>query len=292
MVWVDRQGREEPIPAPPRPYAQPRLSPDGTRVAVAIGDGDRDIWVWDLRHQSIRKLTFGPPTKFFPVWTPDGHRVLFAKPGGLSWQPADGSGPAEQLSSAGSGPGMLPSGVTPEGTQVLFSLAGRDQMMLSLDTTHRVQPLIQTPASERNGVVSPPDGHWLAYESNSSGTFEVYVRPFPNVDAGQWLISTAGGTRPLWSSNGKELFYVAPDGALMAVRVDPRGNAWNSGSPSKVVEGRYATVSPASGRTYDVSADGKRFLMLKRAPASDGAAPRIIVVQNWLEELKRLVPVN
>jgi eukaryotic-like serine/threonine-protein kinase len=291
MVWVDRQGREEPLPAPPRPYAQPRLSPDGTRVAVALGDEERDIWVWDLRRQSITKLTFGPGSKFFPVWMPDGRRVLFGRPGApLSWQPADGSGPAEELS-AEPGAAMLPSGVTPDGTRVLFSLGGRDQMMLTLDRTRRVQPLIQTPSNERNGVVSS-DGRWLAYESNSSGRFEIYVRPFPEVDTGQWLISTGGGTRPLWSPNGTELFYVAPDGALMAVRADPRGNVWSAGSPSKVLEGAYATVGPASGRTYDVSADGKRFLVLKRAPATDATTPKIIVVQHWFEELKRLAPLN
>ena len=112
--------------------------------------------------------------------------------------------------------------------------------MLALDGTHHVEPLIQTPANERNGVVSP-DGRWLAYESDSSGKFEIYVKPFPNVSAGQWLVSTAGGTRPLWAPNGQELFYVAPDGALMAVRVDARGATWSAGSPVKVVEGPYAT---------------------------------------------------
>ena len=110
-------------------------------------------------------------------------------------------------------------------------------MVLALDGTRRVEPLVQTPSNERNGVVSP-DGRWLAYESDSSGQFEIYVMPFPNVNAGQWRISTAGGTRPLWAPNGQELFFVAPDGALMAVRVDPRGATWSAGSPVKVSRGR------------------------------------------------------
>ena len=162
--------------------------------------------------------------------------------------------------------------------------------MVALDGTRRVQSLLQHPSVERNGIVSP-DGRWLAYESDSSGRFEIYVRPFPNVGAGQWLISTAGGTRPLWAPNGQELFYVAPGGALMARRVYPRDGAWSAGSPTKVVDGPYATEGVRDRRTYDVSADGRRFLMIKQS-AKEATAPQIIVVQHWLEELKRLVPPN
>jgi len=154
-----------------------------------------------------------------------------------------------------------------------------------------VQLLLQTPFVERNGIVSP-DGRWLAYESDSSGRFEIYVRPFPDVSMGQWLISTAGGTRPLWAPNGQELFYVAPGGALMATRVGPRGDAWSAGSPVKVLEGPYITEGVRDRRSYDVSHDGRRFLMVKQAPEEQAAAPQIIVVQNWLLELKQLVPTD
>ena len=158
--------------------------------------------------------------------------------------------------------------------------------MVALDGTRRVQPLLKNPPVERNGVVSP-DGRWLAYEElDRDGQFQVYVRPFPNVSAGPWPISTAGGTRPVWARNGQELFYVAPDGGLMAVRAEPRGPKWSAGSPAKVVEGPYMTRSLRDKPTYDVSTDGKRFLMVKQ-PANQ-AAPQIVVVQNWTEELKRL----
>jgi tRNA A-37 threonylcarbamoyl transferase component Bud32 len=288
LVWVDRQGREEALAAPPRPYFHPRLSPDGTRVAVAIADEENDIWIWDLARQTSSRVTFDPAADFAPLWTPDGRRLIFfsqrgSEPG-LFWQRADGSGSAERL-----GTGAPPTGVTPGGTHVLFAATGnRDLVMGALDGTHRVEPLLQDPSVERNGIVSP-DGRWLAYESDRSGRFEIYVRPFPDVDGGQWLISTAGGTRPLWAPDGKELFHVAPGGAIMASRVDARAGAWSASRPTTVVDGPYATEGVRDRRSYDVSADGRRFLVIKQ-PRSEATVPQIVVVQQWLEELKRLVP--
>jgi serine/threonine-protein kinase len=289
LVWVDRQGGEEPLSAPPRPYIHPRLSPDGERVAVAIEDQDNDIWVWNLARRTLDRLTFGPAADFAPVWTPDGRRLVFFSQreggGAVFWQAVDGPGGAEKLSA-----GAPPSSVTPDGKQVLFGTVGNQElMMLALDGTRRVQPLLQTPSVERNGIVSP-DGHWFAYESDRSGQFEVYVGPFPNASAGQWLISTSGGTRPLWAPKGHELFYVAPNGVLMAVRADPRAGKWSSGSPAKILDGPYMTRSLRDKRTYDVATDGKKFLMVKQN--ANQAAPQIVVVQNWLEELKRLVPTR
>ena len=290
LVWVDRQGREEALAAPPRPYFHPRISPDGTRVAVAIADQENDIWVWDLARQTLSRLTFDPAADFAPVWTPDGRRLVFfsqrGREPGLFRQLADGTGTAERLAT-----GAPTSAVTPDGTHVLFAPTGnQDLAMVALDGTRRVQPLLNHPSVERNGIVSP-DGRWLAYESDSSGRFEIYVRPFPNVDAGQWLISTAGGTRPLWAPKTRELFYVAPGGALMASRVDARDGVWRAASPTKVVDGPYATEGVRDRRTYDVSPDGRRFLVIKRS-ANEATAPQIIVVQHWLEELKRLVPIH
>jgi serine/threonine protein kinase len=281
LVWVNRQGQEEPLAAPPRPYRHAAISPDGTRVAMASAE---PIKVLDAVRPERGEVTLD--VGFSPVWTRDGHRLLFfaaTREAGLFWQAADGTGEPERL---GTG---LPWSVTPDGTRVLFSPPGsRDLMMLALDGAHKIEPLIQTPASERNGIVSP-DGRWLAYESDSSGRYQIYVRPFPDVSAGQWLISTDGGTRPLWSpKNVRELFYVAPGGALMAVRVNGLGSTWNAGPPAKVLEGPYEMESVITSRTYDVSPDGQRFLVVKR-PANQ-VTPQIVVVQNWLEELNRLVP--
>jgi Tol biopolymer transport system component len=296
-VWVDRTGKEEPVAAPPRAYEHPRLSPDGTRVALASSDQADDLWIWDLRRMALTRLTLDPGTDYYPVWTPNGRRIVFSSNRGgqlnLWWQAADGTGAAERLTTS-SNP-QYPTGLTPNGLGVVFfettPTMGRDLLQLALDGTLRVSPLLQTKFDERNGIVSP-DGQWLAYESNSSGSFEIFVQPFPNVGGSQRQVSTAGGTRPLWARSGKELFYVGADRALMRVPVEANGATWNAGTSTKLLDGRYY-IGGTSGRMYDVSSDGQRFLMLK-APGTDAGAagPALIVVQHWDEELKRLVPTK
>ena len=163
-------------------------------------------------------------------------------------------------------------------------------MTLTLDKDRRVQPLVQTQFAELNGEISP-DGRWLAYQSNDSGQFQIFVRPFPDVNKGQWQVSTAGGTQPLWARNGQELFYLAPDRTLMSVPVE-RGTTWTAGTPSKLIDAAVLP-GPATARNYDVSPDGKRFLMIKTGRRDQTPAPAsIVVVQNWHEELKRLVPTT
>jgi serine/threonine-protein kinase len=150
-------------------------------------------------------------------------------------------------------------------------------------------PLIQTPFNEQNAEVSP-DGRWVAYQSDESGQYEVYVRPFPDVDQGRWQVSTGGGTRPAWARSGRELFYLVGSGRIMAVAIQP-GQAFAAGSPQVLFEGAY--VAANTGRTFDVSPDGKRFLMIKdRGTSQTSAASEIVFIQNWTEELKRLVPTR
>jgi len=298
LVWVDRQGRETPILAPPRAYAYPRLSPDGTRIAVSAFDQELDLWLWDLARATLTRLTFDPGLDYIAVWTPDGRRLLFssdrAGAQNLYVQAADGTGSATRLTESPNQ--QVPSGIAADGTHLVFnevtSTRLRDLRLLTLTPTPRIEPLLETPFEERGGIVSP-DGHWLAYESNSSGQFEVYVRPFPNVGAGQWQVSNAGGVQALWARSGRELFYLAPDGALLTVPVDPRGTTWSAGTATKLFAGRYFTGADSS-RQYDVSPDGQRFLMIKEAGATNQTAtpPQVIVVQHWTEELKRLVPTK
>lgn len=308
LVWVDRQGREEPVKgAPSRAYVFPRLSPDGARLALDVRDQENDIWMWDFARETLTRVTFDPGLDRGPVWMPDGHRLVFSSQadtnasgtgvGRLFWRATDRTGAAERIASEDSILSlMLPSSVSPDGTSVVTWGRGDvsppitfDVMMLTLKD-RQVRPLVDTPFNERNGAVSP-DGRWLAYESNASGQFEIYVRPFPDVDAGQWQVSTAGGIQALWARNGQELFYIAADGRLNSVRVDG-GATWSASTPRTVLDRQYYLGANLvnAGRTYDVSPDGQRFLMIQdNASNQDAARASMIVVQNWTEELKRLV---
>jgi serine/threonine-protein kinase len=297
LVWVDREGQEEVLTAPPRMYFTPQLSPDGSRVAVAILDQDNDIWIWAFAGQTLTRVTADPTVDNSPVWTPDGQHLLFASqrkgPSNIYRQMADPASSAERLTES-----LIPQQVTtisPDGADAVVSENRSDGklMLLALHPPYEVRPLLRTPFIARNAGISP-NGHWLAYEANEAGHFEVFVRPFPDVNSGHWPVSTAGGTRPRWARGGTELFYVASDGALMSVSVD-QGTVWNARSPKKIVEPRYfAGIGGFTGPTYDVSLDGKRFLMIKTGvtDAASAAPPSIVVEQHFDEELKRLLPTK
>jgi serine/threonine-protein kinase len=233
------------------------------------------------------------------VWTPDDRRLIVsserAGTRNLFWQAADGTGAIERLTDSPNQQNAV--AVSPDGRRLIFTetapKTGEDVMQVELDGTHRVMSLVQSSFAERNGIISP-DGHWLAYEANDSGRFEIYVRPFPEVKSGHWQVSTGGGTRPLWARNGQELIYISPAGALMRMGVE-RGPSWAATTPALVVKEGYFTISGGNaGRTYDISPDGQRFLMIKEGSGTDqtAAPPQLIVVQHWTEELKRLVPIQ
>jgi Tol biopolymer transport system component len=303
LVWVDRSGREEPLGAPARSYRTPRLSPDGTRVALEIADLENDIWVWDLERKNLTRLTFDPKSDHSPVWSSDGSRVFFASlragtVANIYVQAADGTGQAERLQDAATD--SIPQALSPDGKLLLYRENGLktrlDISTLRLDD-RTATPLIATPFAEQNPEISP-DGRWIAYQSNESGTGEVYVRPFPDVDSGRWQVSAGGGSRPLWARSGRELFYVIanPNGTgarMMAVPIQG-GATFKAGNPQELFEGRYIATAAAAGRTFDVSADGNKFLMIR--DTSDAltapSGPSLVFVLNWFDELRRLAPTR
>jgi serine/threonine-protein kinase len=310
LAWVDRQGNEDPIATPRRRYLQPRLSPDETRVAVAVNEGrGNQIWIWDF---SLRTLTPMPSarTGAFVVWSRNSRYLIFNPLAGanvtnVSRRAADGTGATDLLTTGDRS--QRPIDISPDGRLVLFEQQtpafSYDLMMLSLDdpgissgTGARTSPLLDSPADERNASIAP-DGRWIAYESNKSGQFQVYVKPFPNVDDSEHQISTEGGRTPVWSPIGRELFFVNGSALLaVAVQTTPSFRAANPTrlfeAHSRILDGR---LLGNSGRTFDVSPDGKRFLMLKDesgAAARQAARPNIVVVQNWFEELIALLPAT
>jgi serine/threonine-protein kinase len=294
LVWVDRQGREEEVAVPHRAYAYPNISPDGTRVALDVRDRERDIWIWNFTGGTFTRLTSDPSPDVHPRWTSDGGRIVFSssRAGGqnLYWQAADGTGDAERLSESESF--QLPTAFSADGTRLVFTDQGRrgdyDIGILQLQGERRPELVMNTTFNEINAEVSP-DGRWVAYQADESGRYEIYVRPFPDMASARRLISTTGGTRPVWARSGRELFYLAADGALMAVPVETSPTL-TVGAPVKLFTGPYFAV--LNGRTYDVAPDGERFLMIKEIGSAADAAPQIIVVENWFEELKARVPTN
>jgi len=229
------------------------------------------------------------------AWSRDGSRIAFGSDRfgatNLFWQSADGGGSPERLLE--SARIQMPLTFTPD-NRLLFSEEipgeGRNIMALRLDT-RAVEPVIRTPANELTPEISP-DGRWIAYDSNESGQFEIYVRPYPDTNRGRWQISTGGGRQPLWSRDGRELFYRDFSGAVMGVRVTSTP-AFSSDAVTKVLDASTYPGGGSSGsaRGYDVAGDG-RFLMVKLGQRDAGASPSIVIVQNWFEELKRLAPAR
>jgi len=304
LVWVDRKGHEEPIRAPLRAYGPPRISPDGTRLAIGILDqGNTEIWIWDLARETLRPLTFAKGMNGLPVWTPDGRRIVFMSDRtgilNLYSQAVDGTGTADRLTTSANS--QWPTSVAPDGTR-LFGFdtqpkraVGVIEVPLTAPTANisatRAAPVAQDLFTGAFAEISP-NGRYLAYQSAESGRLEIYVRPFPEVDRGRWQISIGGGTRAVWARSGRELFYLDESQALTAVSVRTSESTFSMQTPSKVFDTKYPEPNPA--RHYDVSPDGRRFLMIKDAPSSEqkGAQANIIVVLNWFEELKQHVPAS
>jgi eukaryotic-like serine/threonine-protein kinase len=300
LVWVDRRGIAQPLPAPERNYANPWLSPDGREVALnAIDGGRQDIWVYNLTRDTLTRLSFEGTGNSYPSWTPDGKRIVYrsqrsGQPN-LFWKPADGSGAEERLTSSENM--QTPVSVSPDGRTLVYAelnlKTGYDLMAIPLDGERKPRIILQTPFDDRTAQFSP-DGRWLAYISNESGRYEVYVQPFPG-PGGKQQISTDGGAEILWGKNG-ELFYRVGANREKMMAVDFETNpTLRAGKPKLLFEGLYASnaTNGAFRANYSVSADGQRFLMIKPIDQPQSRQlTQIDVVVNWLEELKQRVTVK
>jgi serine/threonine-protein kinase len=297
VVSVDREGHPSPLPGlPVDAYRTVRVSPDGTRLALGTED---DVSIYDFARATLSRLTTHPAQETSPLWTPDGKRIIFTSTRAgypeLFWRQADGTGSGERLlGRAEDLVDLLPDGWSKDGTQLLFT-----EVLPSIRCTigqiaighpSDVKLLVKNDVCNYFGTVSP-DGRWMAYTSRVAGRFEIYVERYPELGNRQ-LISTGGGDVAAWSRDGRELFFMAPDGRQMFTVPVRSGTTLVAGRPQMLFEFGM-THSGGGFRPYDLAPDG-RFLIIQSGQAETGVGtePQIVVVQNWFEELRRLVPVN
>jgi Tol biopolymer transport system component len=296
---VDRNGTETAVTHEEKDYRAPRISPDGKLISVSVGSPvANQLWIYDLEAESLSRLTFEEERSGASAWSPDSKWLIFQSggqgEGGLVRQPVDRSAPQERLTSTRAR--QSPNSWSSDGKFVAFSVRNGPPPtgtfnigILPLEGDSEPEYIVASNATECCPKFSP-DGKWLAYVSGEYASRQVYVRPFPGPEV-KWLISEEeeGGDQPVWSPDGRELFYRSGNKTLV-VSIQTQGQTLTKGSSQVLFEGQYVNHSvPAGFQYYDISPDGKRFLMLKEVTPE---VNQINVVQNWFEELKRLVPTH
>jgi len=296
LVWMDQEGRAEPVASFKAPFFAPRLSPDGQRIAYTTNGRERAGWIYDINRGTLSRLT-GEGYAAWANWTPDGKRVVFgwcrSGQGNIYWQPSDGSSAMERLTT--SDYLQAPGSWSPDGATLAFAEwhpenVGSDILLLDL-RSRRVTPFLNSRVDESWPAFSP-DGRWIAYSSDEGRqpVYEVYVRPFPG-PGGKWLISHEGGTEPVWAHNGRQLFYRSSDGQRVWV-VDIRTDAGFSAGKPRLLFKAQGLGAAGLSRAWDPSLDDQRFLMVKMEERKPQPVTELILVQNWFEDLKRLVPAG
>ncbi len=292
LVWVDRTGKIEPLGAPHRLYDHVRISPDATQLLVAVGPARAagDVWRYDIVRGTLTRLTFDQKSAC-PIWTPDQRRMVYRTEAGryqVLVQPVDGSSPPVVIHEDPDP--ILVSGITPDGAKVLFQKYGSgvsDVLIVPLDGSEPGRALWEEPGAQYGGTVSA-DGRWLAYVSQESGVDEVYVRPASG-QGGKWHVSAEGGIVPVWSPDGKELFFVRDD-SMMAVTIEANENQITAGAPRKLFDFPPGRRSERDARSFDITPDGSRFLLVRSATPGLGRR-NINVVLNWSAELQAKAPL-
>ena len=290
LFWVDRQGREEPIAAmPEHSYTVPSLSPDGRRIALDVRDQLADIYLWDFARRQLTPVSNDPAIDGFPIWSPDSQRIVFGstRVGAMNLYLQDvSSTSATRLTQSTNA--QIPLAFSHNGQQLYFlentPAGGTTLRRLSLSGTAREDTLIEWKTAVLTAAISP-DESWVAFQMNESGQDEIFVQAIAGPSLERHPISNAGGTRPAWGATGRELFYIAADERLTSVKI--QSSPFSATAPTALLPARYWSSGP--GATYSVSPDGDRFLMIREGGIR-GQSGRIVVVQNWFDELKRLAP--
>jgi len=293
LVLADAGGTKTAVIKDPQEYTNPRFSPDGKRIAFdSVESGKRDIWVYDRAREIKTRLTVAPGEHANAVWTADGERIAFHRAGGIYWVRSGGGGEPEKLFD--SKYPVAPVSFSPDGKVLAYIEerpgAARDIGLLEFDLrdpTHprpgKSVPLMATTFDEREPLFSP-DGKWMAYESNESGTNEVYVRSYPD-GGGRWQISNGGGFRPRWSPNRKELFFTAA-GKMYVVSYSAERSGFVASKP------RFWGNFGSNVIGFDISPDGKQILLgdIPEVGISEPSLTRVVFLLNFIDELKRRVP--
>ncbi len=299
LEWIDASGKRQRLPIKPRDYQDLSLSPDGKRIALSISDGtSQDVWVYDTQRDAMTRLTFGGATYRYPVWTPDGKSILLSSVGnGIIQTRADGASQPRTLIQ--SNLVQIPSSFTPDGKRLAyFEVAAGTRQLWTLPL-HDEGGHLKAGSPERflsssSIDVSPsfsPDGQWLAYQSNESGTAEVYVRSFPppaSGPGGRWLISNSGGTNPRWSRAGHDLLYQAGS-QIMTVRYTINGDAFVAEKPRVWIDRLGASPIVGNFSSWDVTSDAKRVAILTPAESAEAAKQEheVVFLMNFFDELRR-----
>ena len=301
LSWFDRAGKAEPLALPPGPYLHPRVSADGKRIAFMRADQrEMSVWVHDLgTGGSPRRVTFGGSDRN-PVWSADSQRIIFQRgrdgEEGLFWQPADGSGVAERLTTAAKGEEHTPTGVQPDGSVLLFdkTAAGVTTVMVHEFKSGKATAFGGVSSQTRTAAVFSPDGRWVAYSQRDQGRAlsVVYVQPYPATGAKHQIsTSSEDGHHQVWSPDGRELVYTpGPGTAMAAVRVTTLASTLSM-APADPVGRLFLTGPPSNDRHFDMGRTGFRILGITpgTAGASAPVRPEIHVVLNWFDELKARV---
>jgi serine/threonine-protein kinase len=313
ILWMDPEGKTEPLRSMPDAYLGLRFSPDGQKLAIDIQEGgQRDVWLYEWERDTLSRLTVGPALDQAPIWTPDGRRIVFASDRSakgtwnLYWQQSDGAGDAERLTESPNP--QSPSSWHPTGMFLAFGeqhpRTSFDIMILPMegDESSGWRPgkpysFLSTDDAESSPAFSP-DGRWLAYHTLDTGRADVFVRPFPG-PGGKWQISTGGGRYPVWSRSGKEILFQVDDGSVWAATYAAEGHSFRAAKPRMWSSGRMPLLmlppSTVGGvtRAFDPHPDGRRLAVLW--PKQEGTAAgqsHLVFIQNFFDELRRIAPAR